>query len=639
MSARRSQVWGWGCLAGGLLGLALGQPAFLTGLDRALVAQSEPGLELYLAGGPAQPAPWLLGVEGGRWGTYGWYLSPGQQGRLTIQLPGGASAGTLKIRLFGSDPGQIRIQLENGTTLQTLPAGLLNSGTTTLPVDSGMSRLVLTATNSGSAERLVLESVWAAWFPGTHALPSLWPVLLSLGVAGTGLLMLTLPVVRDVPPGDPRSSELRLWLGCGGLYAAAVIGMALRWAEFDIVRGLPLSPDVLSTWWPFARKFQWFSDAAGLYSGDFREREPFFVALLHYWLRLFGDTGSAVRLLTLCLSSLLIPAIGAFAWRVTGQWWLGVLGGVLVACNAEWIDLSVQGLRDETTALLFLGALSLWLWGRSWQGAISLGLMMGALFLARAPIVTVLLPFIWGGWLFKTWVSGRTGIRLSPSQWSWGHLIAATVIALGLYVPYVVSVARAHGGDFSWQSSWQARWNANFEFPDRIGTPGWPTRAEFEQDAYSGPRMTFGEYLFGLHPVSRLIFGQLKGWAESTVYMAASPAPNLRSIARLFSGRDAAPQSVPVSDLLFFAALVFVLIVGWLKLLADPATLWIPLLSLWGTWYAAFMYGVRLIEPFRQTCHVYSLLVVCQLWGVWVVVTWARQWSVARVTRKQAVPA
>lgn len=618
---------GWMLLGGSLLGLALWVSGFRASMAEVLQNPVVPSLEAYLAGLAPERATWLTEWNGGRWGHYGWYLRSGETGRLAIQLPGD-EAGIVKLKMTGSELDGLHMEIRSRGVSQLIKPSTVLGDVVSVHV-AGPSNLFVTASNLEGRERLVLESILAAWYPPSQALPCTWPFSLLLGMGQVGLLCLATQgnargtgLVSRTPDG-----RYSIYAGCFSLFLAAAVGFYLRWEQFDLARGLVLPPDVLETWWPFARKFELFSDTSGLYSGAFREREPLYVAMLHYWLRLWGDTAPSVRLLSLCLSGVLVASIGYFIWGVTGRWWVGTVAAWLVAFNQEWIDLSVQGMRDESTALLFLAFLSVWLWAKGWRGAVLMGLTMGILWLTRAPLVSVTLPLMWGICLLNVWRAKKSRPLAVPGGWTWKQLATASCLAIALYGPYLLGVARIHG-DLSWQSSWQARWNANVEFQDRLGTAGWPTRSEFERNAYAGPPISYSQYLFGLHPLSDIVFGQVKGWAAAMIYMAASPEPDKRFIARLFVARgvDALPENVSIRTLLGFGVLTVTLLGGWMALLRNPVYQWIPILCLWGMWYAAFMYGLRLIEPFRQTCHVYPLLLICQMWGLVMVSAWATTW-------------
>ena len=155
------------------------------------------------------------------------------------------------------------------------------------------------------------------------------------------------------------------------------------------------------------------------------------------------------------------------------------------------------------------------------------------------------------------------------------------------------------------------------EFPERLGTEGFPSKKEFLQNPYAGPRITYGEYLYGLHSIPALLGGQLKGWVESSVYMSASFTPSLNSLVFLFkaSGLQALLRHIGASTAVVFTVVLGLTLVGWVDLWREPPYWWVPVLTLWGTWYAAYLYSVRLVEPFRHTGHVYPLLLFATIWG------------------------
>jgi hypothetical protein len=150
---------------------------------------------------------------------------------------------------------------------------------------------------------------------------------------------------------------------------------------------------------------------------------------------------------------------------------------------------------------------------------------------------------------------------------------------------------------------------------------------EFEQSRYAGPRITYYEYLFKLHSLSTLIRGQVKGWIESTAYMSASLTPDLNNLIFLIqaSGLRAAMQNLTPWIPIIFGLSLIATLWGWINLWMDLRYWWVPFLSLWGTWYVAYLYSARLVEPFRHTGHVYPLLLFCLLWGCLLVGQWGKR--------------
>lgn len=74
-----------------------------------------------------------------------------------------------------------------------------------------------------------------------------------------------------------------------------------------------------------------------------------------------------------------------------------------------------------------------------------------------------------------------------------------------MFSPYLYALYKVHE-DPSWPSYGYARSNANTEFRDRLRMV-----EEFEKDLYAGPRITYGEYLFGMHSTPKLLYDHMRG--------------------------------------------------------------------------------------------------------------------------------
>jgi hypothetical protein len=203
--------------------------------------------------------------------------------------------------------------------------------------------------------------------------------------------------------------------------------------------------------------------------------------------------------------------------------------------------------------------------------------------------------------------------------------VLASLVAVLMFSPHLYGLYKVHG-DPSWPSYGYARWNANVEFQDRLGTAGFPSAEEFGKSLYAGPRITYREYVFGMHSIPKLLYGHIKGWIESSVYMSTSHMPNLKSLVVLHqaSGFPAVARHLTVTTSVVFIFSLFLMVLGWADLWRRPHYWWVPFLSLWGTWYAAYLYSVRVVEPFRHTAHVYPLLLFCLLWGGFQAYQWLR---------------
>ena len=607
ISASRWIVWtGWLLVCGGIVLSGYALFPFMSDARRVLGETQSRGYDERLSDVRPERVTWLVDQKGGRWGRYGWYLAAGEEGSLRAALPG-VQPGTLKLRLWAFTPGHLSVSVRDGARSQEIPLPDLDGRVLQMMVH-GPTELTIAASSELSQEQLVLYRFAVAWFPSESQLPSLLPfvVAMTLGCAGSGLW-----VYRRYG----CFKNWSIWFGCIGILVAAFVGFACRWALFDIARGLPAEPDVVG-YMSYARSLEWFTPDLGFYSGHSNEREPVHVAALNLWFRVWGETFPAIMWYTVCLSTLLVVASGAFLWGLTGQWLFGLLAAWFVALSPAWVDEAVRGLRLESMSLILLAVLGTWVWGRGWRGAVLLGVLTGLMALVQSPALGIVLPLIWLGWLLNL-RRERYGLApLRPHQWRWSHLGLASLVAVLLFSPHLYGLYKVHG-DSSWPSYGYARWNANVEFQDRLGTVGFPSVEEFGKNPYAGPRITYGEYLFGMHSIPKLLYGHIKGWVESSVYMSVSHTPNLKGLVFLHqaSGFPTVLRHLNAVTSVFFVLSLLLTALGWADLWRRPQYWWVPFLSLWGTWYAAYLYSVRIIEPFRHTGHVYPLLLFCLLWG------------------------
>ena len=607
-------------ICSGILAAVIAIPQFMLQMRQALQESRAIGMDERLTNVQAEGSSWLAEQDGGRWGRYGWYLAPHEAGRVRIRLPA-SEPGVLKMRIWTFPAGRTDARITDGAdSYEILPAHL--DGRIFEVNVNGPSELMLSATNETSDEKLVLDRFAVTWFSANDHLPAIWPLASALAlclIGWGGVSWLSFP-----------DRKWTVWFGCSVILVAVFVGFGQRWLLLDMARSLPVDPDVVG-YVDSAIKVEWFTPGRGFYSGSFSEREPLHVGGLNLWFSIWGNTTASARWYSMVLSTALIGACGGFVWKVSDNPLLGSAAALIVALHPVWVEESVRGLRLESMSLLTLAALSVWLWMQGWFGAILLGVVTGVMTLLQTPALSIVLPLVWLCWLVNCWQASRGAPLLMPSQWRWPQLSLASFLAVTLFLPHLYGLYKVHG-DPSWPSYGYARWNANFEFPERLGTPGFPSAGEFEQSRYAGPRLTYREYLFGLHSLPTLIRGQMKGWIESTVYMSASLTPDLNSLIFLFqaSGLRAAMQNLTPWMAIIFGVSLIATLWGWIGLLRDVRYWWIPFLSLWGTWYVAYLYSARLVEPFRHTGHVYSLLLFCLLWGCLLMGQWGRRAFEAR---------
>jgi hypothetical protein len=83
-------------------------------------------------------------------------------------------------------------------------------------------------------------------------------------------------------------------------------------------------------------------------------------------------------------------------------------------------------------------------------------------------------------------------------------------VLLILIVPMYAGFAYAAGDPFL-PSTFGATVNRNLEFPERHGTPGFPTEEAFARDWAAGPTIGPSTYLFGYHTVPQLVEYSARG--------------------------------------------------------------------------------------------------------------------------------
>src|SRR2546427_372927 len=124
----------------GVVGAMLIAPAFLVDMRRALHEPSVLGVDERLTDVRVDQISWLAEQKGGRWGRYGWYLGPGEQGHLRLSLPG-SKRGNLKLRLWVFAAGPTRGLVVDFAASREIPTHELDGHIITIPT-SGSAAVV-----------------------------------------------------------------------------------------------------------------------------------------------------------------------------------------------------------------------------------------------------------------------------------------------------------------------------------------------------------------------------------------------------------------------------------------------------------------------------------------------------------------
>jgi hypothetical protein len=549
----------------------------------------------------------------GELGRYGLSLRPGEKGYATFVLRMAPGADSLIVGIWAYDYGACSVKwwpAEGLGSPVTLSTGRNLYGKIYKikpPPTTGQVILEVSGQNNTSQPQVFLHRItvssspfkpirgWTLAFWIWGAMTALW-----LGFAAKRKWW--------TPPGG-----LSLW------YFALIlllVGGTLRLNLLSAYNGVPLDPDVVM-YRNYAERLQWFDADRGFYSASFGEREPLWIAMTKLWQQWLGTGDYSVRLLTCFLSTFVIAFSGILLWRFLKQKFWVIAGMAIISLNPSIIAESCRGLRSEAMALCFIGFLLLTF--REKEGRFSpvkAGLLGGTWALLQIPALSI----VFGTWLglwFMSLIDRKTSIRLIiPKGYSFPRVLLAMGVSLALFTPHLYGMQERHG-DWRYPSYGYARWNANMEFPDRLGTPGFPTIEEFKKSSYAGPQISYWDYLFGLHTPYQLVKYQFLGWMELIGYQVLSLCPQSHKLAIEISNRTFSGIRTSFGPALALGLLLGIItLVAWVRLLAEKRLWWIPLMLLWGTYYVAFLYHVRLVEPLRHTMHTYPLLALIMTWGV-----------------------
>ncbi len=552
----------------------------------------------------------------GEWGKHGLILQPGTSGYASFALRKAPGADSLIVRVWAYDYGACSVKWwpeEGGGPPVTLSGeGDLNGKIyrIELPANTNGVILEVSGRNETAQPQVLVDRI--AVSSGPFKPLKGWNVALWLWGAITAL-WLGLAAKRKwwSPPGG-----IKLW------YAALLlllVGGTLRLNLLSSQNGVPLDPDVVM-YRNYAERLEWFDADRGFYSASFSEREPLWIGMLKLWQGWVGTGDLSVRLLTCFLSLSVIAFSGILLWRfVEHKFWV-IAGMALVALNPSLVEESCRGLRSEAMTLAFISFLLLTFHEKESRfSPVTAGLLGGTWALLQSPALSIAFGTWLGLWLLSLFVKKASIRPWIPRGITFPKVLLALGVSLALFIPHLYGLQKRHG-DWRWPSYGYARWNANVEFPDRLGTPGFPTVEEFKKSPYAGPRITYGEYLYGLHTPFQLVKYQALGWMELTAYQLLSLSP--QSLKRLKRATEISNRSFSGIIMSFGPALALgfllgiIALVAWFRLLVDKRLWWIPLMLLWGTYYVAFLYHVRLVEPLRHTMHTYPLLALIMTWGV-----------------------
>jgi hypothetical protein len=246
------------------------------------------------------------------------------------------------------------------------------------------------------------------------------------------------------------------------------------------------------------------SAAAVFYAGGNNGREPGWPASLRLVFNLLGVSPLHTRLTSIGLSVLAAALTCWLGWKMLHPL-AGLTAGLLYALNYPQIVNSVAGLREELVSVLFLALVIALVAGARrgqrvpawrWLGA---GLAGAGLVLVRADMLA----------LAGTLVSGAA----LALRWPWRTWLAALLVMGALAGPMYVGYAFTHRDPF-YPGTYGATVNRNLEFPERMGTPGFPTAEEYAANWAAGPAISPAAYFFGYHTPLQFVEYTVRGFVR-----------------------------------------------------------------------------------------------------------------------------
>ncbi len=495
----------------------------------------------------------------------GWCLPPGGSGTL-VYRPGLPLDRVQDVRLHlwfylpAGGTNRFLLSTDGGRSFQTIAANLHAVGrriSLTPYVNKQKPFLLLfEASNASPHQALVLDKLSLVYLSSSLVLPPshqqffLW--FLSFGLAGV-VLCRRRPVAL-----------LSLLI--------IAVGATLRYGVLAGSVDFPLDPDAQG-YRLYAHRMSLFTDT-GFFSAQFSEREPMFVFVVHNLFKLIGESDFHLRLVSFLLSIVVIWLVIRIGQRLFGVW-AGWVMGLLVAVNRPLGIESARGLRLELemiVLLIYVFCAVMWKGPKGMPRAIILGIMGGLLLLTRTTYLPALLPLQ---------LLAHYRDRRESKEWLKGATVSI-LIMIALVIPHRYNMYRIHGDPF-WDTSGYARWNANVEF---VGQPGFPAREQLNINAYVGPRITYLQYMFGMHSLREIVTGTFRGYVKL-----------FRKMEECAWGVGWLPfpcgvVSRPIQTLA---------VVGLLLACFSWTSLWLPVTFILVEFPVAFLYDRGLVEPYRHS--------------------------------------
>jgi hypothetical protein len=492
-------------------------------------------------------------------------LAPGEQGDLTLRLPGGGQI--LRLSLLSASNGWIRIsisctsfggrsrviantRLDPSARLHldqcvAQPDGMMivrvqgeHDGLPgTDPIVNALDRLeihrerplpavartyalvtllliVVVAVGSATQSRVRIIAVTGfittllAWMVLTNAR---WLGVIPL----FGLTVITGPILMSVVAAillsivAPYSKNRALAGAVPGLVLAVLvaIAVALRWEQVHLQLGVRLWPDT-ETVQLIIRQM------THPYDTDFRE--PLWVWAGWTSKALVGDTPMALRLVSFIASVCIVPVTYLLGRDYGASKLLGLLAAAMITTHEHLIAASSQGHRTELLILAITAATYFALIHdiRSRYRAVGLAVTSAAMMLTSLSSAVVAGPLI-------LWAAYKHRLRTR-------YLLAIATIVIITLTPHVLYNYQNFGTYSYFATRLVPVFYRNHEFMvvRNTGCDGCPSRDDFIRDSYSGQPISMSAYLFEMHTTGEVMSRMIDGFRIALL----RPGPELSAL-------------------------------------------------------------------------------------------------------------
>jgi hypothetical protein len=266
------------------------------------------------------------------------------------------------------------------------------------------------------------------------------------------------------------------------------------------------------------------SPTAVFYAGGHYLREPMWSAMIALVAQVLGFSAFHARLTSIAFAVGVALMACVIGWRRLNPL-IGITSGLIVAASAPHMSNNVHGLREELVTVAILGAILVLTSRRPViVPSLAVGTWRRLAWVDRWPIAGIALP----GWRVALAALTCAAIILTRAdmvvmvavilgtlaiayRWGWRTWLPMIGAIFVLVAPMYLGYWFTHGDPF-FPGTYGATVNRNLEFPDRMGTPGFPTAAEYAASWDAGPLISPFTYFFVYHTPWQFVSYSLTGF-------------------------------------------------------------------------------------------------------------------------------